>query len=45
MGTGNPWEGQSKVRLWPIKESNVLLLSPVGNFGPTLPTGSTFQLK
>lgn len=39
-GTGNPCAGQSRVKLCPKSASMVRLLSPVGNFGLELPTGS-----
>ena len=39
-GTGNPWAGQSNVKLSFTLASNPRLLSTVGNLGPELPTGS-----
>ena len=39
-GTGNPWAGQRRVKLYSKYASKVRLLSPVGNLGLELPTGS-----
>lgn len=39
-GAGNPCAGQSNGTPSPQLAMNVLLISPVGNFGDTLPIGS-----
>lgn len=44
-GRGNPWAGHKTVTLFLTLLSNDLLLSTVGNFGFTLPTGSKIKWK
>lgn len=43
IGTGNPWAGQRRAKLWLIVRKNKPLLLSVENAGPFAPTGSRYK--